>query len=80
MNKFVLVVEFDVKPECLDEFDRLIDINAHASHHIKLVATGFVGHRGMGIDVDQAVELVQALGLDIELHHQNKFIHVVLPS
>ena len=31
MNKFVLVVEFDVKPECLDEFNRLIDINAHAS-------------------------------------------------
>jgi hypothetical protein len=33
----------------------------------------------MGVDVDQAVELIQALGLDIELHHQNKFIHVALP-
>jgi hypothetical protein len=31
----------------------------------------------MGIDIDQTVELVQALGLDIELHHQNKFIHGV---
>jgi quinol monooxygenase YgiN len=31
MKKFVLIVEFLVKKECLDEFNRLIEINAHAS-------------------------------------------------
>ena len=31
MNKFVLIVEFQVKPECLDKFNELIAINAKAS-------------------------------------------------
>ena len=31
MNKFVLLVEFDVDPSCLDTFMSLIDINARAS-------------------------------------------------
>lgn len=31
MNKFVLIVEFDVKPECRERFDAAIAINARAS-------------------------------------------------
>jgi quinol monooxygenase YgiN len=31
MNKFVLLVEFEVKPESIDRFNALIDINANAS-------------------------------------------------
>ena len=31
MNKFVLVVEFDVKPESLQKFNELIAVNAQAS-------------------------------------------------
>ena len=31
MDKFVLLVEFDVKPESLDAFMALIDVNARAS-------------------------------------------------
>jgi len=31
MNKFVLLVEFDVKPELIESFMPLIDINARAS-------------------------------------------------
>ena len=31
MNKFVLVVEFDVKPESLQKFNELIAVNAKAS-------------------------------------------------
>ena len=31
MNKFVLIVEFDVKPENLAKFNELIAINANAS-------------------------------------------------
>ena len=31
MNKFVLVVEFQVKPESLDKFNQLIAVNARAS-------------------------------------------------
>ncbi len=31
MNKFVLLVEFDVKPESIDLFNELIDVNAKAS-------------------------------------------------
>jgi len=31
MKKFVLIVEFLVKKECLSEFNRLIEINAKAS-------------------------------------------------
>ncbi len=31
MNEFVLEVKFVVKPESLELFNRLIDINAHAS-------------------------------------------------
>jgi quinol monooxygenase YgiN len=31
MKKFVLIVEFLVKKECLDDFNRLIEINANAS-------------------------------------------------
>lgn len=31
MNKFVLIVEFQVKPESLDRFNQLIEINARAS-------------------------------------------------
>ncbi|MGQ0651029.1 MAG: putative quinol monooxygenase [Betaproteobacteria bacterium] len=31
MNKFVLVVEFDVKPESLQKFNQLIAVNAQAS-------------------------------------------------
>ena len=31
MNKFVLIVEFDVKPEHLSQFNELIAVNAKAS-------------------------------------------------
>ena len=31
MKKFVLIVEFDVKPDCLEKFNRAIEINAKAS-------------------------------------------------
>ena len=31
MNKFVLVVEFDLKPESLQKFNQLIAVNASAS-------------------------------------------------
>jgi quinol monooxygenase YgiN len=31
LNKFVLVVEFDVKPESLQKFNELIAVNAQAS-------------------------------------------------
>ena len=31
MNEFVLIVEFQVKPDCLDKFNRAIAINAQAS-------------------------------------------------
>ena len=31
MNKFVLIVEFQVKPESLDKFNQLIALNARAS-------------------------------------------------
>ena len=31
MNEFVLIVEFQVKPECLDRFNQAIAINAKAS-------------------------------------------------
>jgi quinol monooxygenase YgiN len=31
MNKFVLLVEFDVKPDSLDQFMKLIDTNARDS-------------------------------------------------
>lgn len=31
MNKFVLIVDFQVKPEAIDTFNRLIDVNARAS-------------------------------------------------
>jgi quinol monooxygenase YgiN len=31
MNRFVLIVEFDVKPEHIEKFRQLIDTNAHAS-------------------------------------------------
>ena len=31
MNHFVLIVEFQVKPECLDKFNQAIAINAKAS-------------------------------------------------
>ena len=31
MNKFVLIVEFQVKPECLERFNQAIAINAKAS-------------------------------------------------
>ena len=31
MNKFVLLVEFQVKPESLDHFNRIIEVNARAS-------------------------------------------------
>lgn len=31
MNKFVLIVEFQVKPECLAQFNELIAVNAKAS-------------------------------------------------
>lgn len=31
MNKFVLLVEFQVKPESLDHFNGLIEVNARAS-------------------------------------------------
>ena len=31
MNKFVLIVEFDVKPEHLAQFNQLIEVNAKAS-------------------------------------------------
>jgi (4S)-4-hydroxy-5-phosphonooxypentane-2,3-dione isomerase len=31
LNKFVLIVEFQVKPECLEKFSQAIAINARAS-------------------------------------------------
>jgi quinol monooxygenase YgiN len=31
LNRFVLIVEFQVKPECLDKFNQLIAVNAKAS-------------------------------------------------
>ena len=31
MNKFTLIVEFHVKPESLDRFNQMIDVNARAS-------------------------------------------------
>jgi quinol monooxygenase YgiN len=31
MNKFVLLVEFQVKPESLDQFMKLVDVNARDS-------------------------------------------------
>ena len=31
MNKFVLIVEFDVRPESLEKFNQAIAINARAS-------------------------------------------------
>lgn len=31
MNEFVLIVEFQVKPEALDKFNQLIAVNAEAS-------------------------------------------------
>jgi quinol monooxygenase YgiN len=31
LNEFVLIVEFQVKPECLEKFNRAIAINAQAS-------------------------------------------------
>ena len=31
MNEFVLIVEFQVKPECLEKFNQAIAINAKAS-------------------------------------------------
>jgi (4S)-4-hydroxy-5-phosphonooxypentane-2,3-dione isomerase len=31
LNKFVLIVEFQVKPECLDKFNQAIAVNANAS-------------------------------------------------
>jgi (4S)-4-hydroxy-5-phosphonooxypentane-2,3-dione isomerase len=31
MNRFVLIVDFQVKPEHLDKFNQLIDVNARSS-------------------------------------------------
>ena len=31
MSEFVLIVEFQVKPECLEQFNRAIAVNARAS-------------------------------------------------